>query len=251
MGGSNPATTKMPSGYSSNLMRSLRLGNGLTSAAIASTPELRTFDINGLQTMARREALINAIESKKLEETVSPDVARTRVELSKQIADDLEGGPSVELSNMWLKQGLADAIATGADTGSGFARSAIADSTRSDFIADRDRVQGKAGALLAANPQPEAGIDPGALASMDVQTKSDNANARDAWKTSVLAALGNQAGNATNAMQQYYQMVSGVEGQNAQAKNAASGSNSALWGNLAGAGIGAGAALGGTVLLAF
>ncbi|MCK9587891.1 MAG: hypothetical protein M0Q93_00845 [Terrimicrobiaceae bacterium] len=252
MGGSSSATVAKPiSGYNQNMFSGLNLSNGVTNAAIASSPELRTADISGLQSMAQRQSLINALNSAQMEKELTPEIANVRGELSKQVETDLTGGPSTALSNLWLKQGLVDQIATGVDTGSGFARSALADDTRADFYDNRDKQQSKAAALLSANPQPVAGLDVGSLAGIQTQAAADNANARDNYKTTVLGFLGNQSSNVMNAFQQAMQMEAARRSGNAAAANAAAGAGSAQSGQLMGAGIGAAGAIAGAGLLAF
>lgn len=251
MGKQSASTSAPMTGYDNALIKSLRLSNNLTSAAIATPPELRTTDIDALQKQTRREALINAFTSKDAERELSPDIARAREELSTQIADDLEGGPSVKLSNQWLKSGLEGAIATGANVDGSFARSAVVDDTRTDYLNDRDRVQAKAAALLGANPQPVTGLDPGALASLTSQTKADNANARDNWRANILSFLGNSANNYSGALQQSMQMEAARRANNTLAKNAAAGATASNQSNGMAAGIGAAGAVAGGVLVAF
>lgn len=188
---------------------SVKLGNNLIKAALKAPPEVRTADVSALQETAKRQAELNGLNRNALEESINPDVAAARKELASQISGDLAGGPSTELSNLWLKKGLADIIATGASTDSGFAHSALADSTRSDYIADRTRLQGNAAALLAANPQQDAGIDPGSLAQLEHDTKGGNMDARDAFRASILAALGNQANNVVGSMKAQSDNVTG------------------------------------------
>ena len=236
-------------GYSTGLSSALASGSKLTDTVLSTPPETRSVDLDYLQQMARREALINALESRGIERQVSPELAAAREELPRQINAELQGGPSTTLSNIWTKAGLVDAVATGVNTGSGFARSALADSTRRDFILDRDRVQGKAASLLAANPAPVAGLDPGSMASAITQTQSDNANARDLYKTSVLSALSNNSNNVFNAFQQSAQLEAARRSGNAQAANAVAGANAASSGATTGSLIGAGGAVAGGLLL--
>ena len=235
-------------GYDQGVFGGLNLSSGVTNAAIMSAPELRTADISGLQKMAQNESLINALNSAKMERDLTPDIANARGELSKQVSSDLVGGPSTQLSNQWLKQGLMDQIGTGTDTGGGFARSALADSTRQDYYANRDLQQNKAAALLQANPQPTAGLDVGSLAGIVTQTKADNANALDNYKSQVLGFLGNQSSNVMNAFQQAMQMEAARRGMNASAANSMSASNAAQRGQIAGSIIGAVGNIGGGLM---
>lgn len=229
MGGSASSTPTyaQPLGadYAAGMGSALSLGNGVGNAAVSMSPELRDVEVNRLQTMAPREALINALKSAELERTVTPDVAKVRTGLSSQMAQDLEGGPSAQLSNTWLKQGLADAIATGAKSDSGFARSAIADSTRQSYIQDRRDLQDRSSRFLSANPMPTAGLDPGSIASAMTGMNAANANARDAYKSQVLSILGNNASNVSNAFQQAMQMEAARRSGDAQAANSLAASN--------------------------
>jgi hypothetical protein len=247
--------------YNPGLQGALGLGRGVVDAAVGTSPELRTADIPYLQEMAKREALINALSSMELEKTLSPETAKMRNVLPKQLSEDVSGEPDTRLSNMWLKQGLQDVLATGARLDSGFARSALADKTREDYFANRMALQDRVAAYLTANPMPVAGLDVGSLAGVISQTKADNANARDAYKQQVLGYLGSQAGNVTNAFNQAAQMESARRAQNAsmynqsaamtaQARNAASAARSANQSGLMGAGLGAGGAIAGAAIVA-
>jgi hypothetical protein len=227
----------MNPGYERNLFRAMRLSSGNTNALINSPPEMRAVDIRALQNMARDESLINALNSREVEGRVAPDILRVRDELPRQIAADLEGGPSQRLSNQWLRQGLTDAIATGAMTDSGFARSAIADNTRQSFFADRDRQQAKAAALLSDNPAPIAGLDPGALATATQTAKTANADARDAWKMAIMNSRAGDASNWIGALQQGGQMAAARATDLASATNAARAGNQAFWGQMIGSGM--------------
>jgi len=264
MGGGGSAPSVRPviadpiPGYDAGMMGALNMGRGVVDASIRATPELRTADIDALQKLANREALINALKSAEMEKLLTPEVAQMRELYDKQMLQDFESGPSQELSNLWMKQGLSDVVATGADLGSGFARSALADKTRRDYFTNRMLQQDRSLAYLAGNPMPIAGLDVGGLAGMSQQAKNENVSARDAYQAQVLGFLGGQAGNVTNAFQQWSQMEAARRAQNAQAINqanainaqnaaAASGSNSAMWG----AGLGAAGAIGGAAIVAF
>jgi hypothetical protein len=240
-------------------------------------------DIPYLQETARREALINALNSQALERQLTPESARMREGLRQQMEQDFAGGPSRELSNMWLRQGLQDVIGTGARTDSGFARSALADRSRRDYYANRQGLQDRVMAYLQANPSPVAGIDPGSLAGIVSQAAADNLNLRNAYRQQVLGALGSQTANVSGAFNQAMQMEAARAGanlsaynqamaqnvaaanvanaqnaaaynqilsSNAGAQNAAAAAGSANQAGLMGAGIGAGGAvLGGAIAL--
>ena len=251
MGGGTPSV-KTDQGnpmYTQGMISGLGLSSGLTDIGIKMGPELREQRTDALQRTAAREAEINALKSRALEERMDPRLAEVRRALSRQTAEDLEGGPSKELSNMWLKQGLADVISTGANLRSGFARSALADRTREDYYANRAAAQDRAARLLAANPMQLAGLDPGAIASYEAQMAAENANARDAYKAQNLGLMGNHAQNVMGAYQQWGQMDAQRRGQNLQAQNAAAAQGSGNRTALMGAGIGAAGAVAGAAII--
>ena len=242
------------------MIAGLGLGKGITDISIQMTPEMRAQQIDALQRTAAREAEINAYKSRALEAQMDPRLAEVRKGLSRQTAEDLEGGPSKELSNMWLKQGLSDIVSTGANLRSGFARSALADRTREDYYLARAAAQDRAARLLAANPMQLAGLDPGAIASYQTQLAAENANARDAYQTRNLGLMSNQAQNVMGGLQQFAQMdaqrrsnnaqiEASRRSQNLQAQNAASSAGAGNKTALMGAGIGAAGALAGAAII--
>jgi len=250
-GGTPRVRTVQPlPGYGAGMMGSLALGRGLAEAAAGTPPELMRADIPYLQETARREAVINAMNAAALEREMTPETARMRTGLARQIEEDFEGGPSQELSNLWLRQGLADVVGTGARTESGFARSALADRSRRDYYANRQGLQDRVASYLQANPMPVAGIDPGSLAGIISQTTADNVNLRNAYQQQVLGYLGAQAQNATSAFQQQSQMEMARRTQNAAAANAAAAAGAANRASLTGALIGGGGSLAGAGITA-
>lgn len=266
-GGGTPSVTKVKAQtadpvewYNPALTQSLASSNRVAEYAAQVTPEVRSADIDEMQRMARREATINALNSRSLEEQLSPGVAQSRRILERQVLEDAEGGPSRELSNLWLKQGLDDVIATGSRLDSGFARSALADKTRIDYYNNRARIQDRLAAYLQANPQPIAGLDIGSIAGMMQRAKSDNIAAREAYGQQVLGYMGAQAANVHNALQQSAQMeaarrannaqaVNSANFQNAAAANTAAGIGSSNSGAMTGALIGAGGAIAGGLII--
>lgn len=252
MGGGSPSVqyARPLEGYEAGMRGQIGLGRGLAEAAAGTAPELMRADIPYLQETARREALINALSSQALERQLTPETARMREGLRQQMEQDFSGGPSRELSNLWLRQGLQDVIGTGARTESGFARSALADRSRRDYFANRQGLQDRVAAYLAANPSPVAGIDPGSLAGIVSQAAADNINLRNAYQQQVLGYLGAQAQNVSNAFQQQAQMEMARRGQNAAAANAANAAAASNQAGLMGAGIGAGGQIAGAGITA-
>ncbi len=252
MGGGSPSVqyAQPLEGYEAGMRGQLALGRSLAEAAAGTSPELMRADIPYLQETARREAIINAMNAAALEREMTPETARMRTGLRQQLEQDFAGGPSRELSNLWLRQGLSDVIGTGARTESGFARSALADRSRRDYFANRQNLQDRVATYLAANPMPVAGIDPGSLAGIVSQVSADNINLRNAYQQQVLGYLGAQAQNASNAFQQQTQMEMARRSQNAAAANAANAAAASNRASLFGAGIGAGGAVAGAGITA-
>lgn len=255
-----PVTADPIEWYNPALGQSLGFSNRVAEYSAQITPETRVADIDNLQKAARREATINALSSAELEEQISPEVARSRRILARQVADDAEGGPSRELSNMWLKQGLEDVVSTGTRLDSGFARSALADSTRRDYYDRRAEIQNRLAAYLQANPQPIAGLDVGSIAGAMQKARSDNIAAREAYGQQVLGYMGAQAANVHNALQQSASMEAARRANNASAANAAAAQNAAAHNTAAGiassnsagmtgAAIGAGGAIAGGLII--
>lgn len=229
-----------------------------------SPPEVRIADIPGLQGIVAREAEINALKSRALDEKLNPEVAQARQLAKERILADASEGPNKELSNIWTKLALSDAIATGAGTDGGFARSAIADSTRRDYIGDRDRRTDRLLMLAEANPEIVAGLDPSVLAGMQASAREANSTNREAYQLNNRMATSQRVSDLNSQFQQMLQAYAqqsqfDTAQRNALAQarlsaamgqaNANMGSSNALTGSLAGAG-GAVAAAGLTALIA-
>jgi len=252
MGGGSPSVqyAQPLEGYEAGMRGQIALGRSLAQTAARTSPELMRANIPYLQETARREAIINAMNTAALEREMTPETARMRTGLRQQLEEDFAGGPSRELSNLWLRQGLSDVVGTGARTESGFARSALADRSRRDYFANRQALQDRVASYLQANPMPVAGIDPGSLAGIISQTTADNVNLRNAYQQQVLGYLGAQAQNVSNAFQQQSQMEMARRSQNAATANAAAAAGASNQSGLMGAGIGAGGAIAGAALIA-
>jgi hypothetical protein len=236
--------------YGQGIQDILGLGRDMTGYVAQTPPEQLTENIPRLQEMARREATINALNSAALERELAPETSRMRAGLRQQLEEDFAGGPSRELSNLWLRQGLSDVVGTGAKTESGFARSALADRSRRDYYANRQALQDRVSSYLQANPAPVAGLDPGSLAGIMSQTAAENANLRNAYRQQVLGYMGAQTGNVANAFNQAAQMEAARRAQNVSAYNAAQAAGAANRASMAGALIGGGGALAGAGITA-
>lgn len=154
-------------------------------------------DLDALQEKATSFARQNAINSLNLEKELTPDVARTRTEYNKQVADELAMGGklSADVTNQVTQAGQYDTGNAGLYGGSGPVTAAMLGTTAQELKTQR---QNRAAQNLESNQLPETGLSPNTLASV---------------------AVGDQ--NAINALR--------MQGINAQA-NAQSASGQ-IWGN--------------------
>lgn len=218
--------------------------NQLLKETASVVPTMQVADVAGMQDMAQKEAAINAGASQANEKQFNPGAAALRQELPTSLAADLSGMPSQDLSNWWTKMGLSDTVATGTNTGSGFGRSALVDSTRQNYIQERQKEEALASNYLNANQAPVAGLDPGMLASLKATTKNQNDQNIQNYEAGNLQAAGADIagmnseiqglmGATTQAnqfdasnYQQYQQAMLNAASNNASAANTASASKS-------------------------
>jgi len=159
----------------------LNLYNDSVSHGVTSPPEQQKANLPFLRRTANATDTLNELQSQQFDKTYNPQGYAARQAYGQRVLQDADEGPSKDLSNLWTKIGLENSIATGANTGSGFARSALADSTRRDYIADRDRRTAALGALADANPMKRTGLDTGAALARVQQTWDTNRTNRDTY----------------------------------------------------------------------
>ena len=138
------------------------------AASLTYTP----IDIDKLKAEATEQSIANAKASLQLEKQLTPDIASIRTTLPAQVSSELAMGGklSPDIANQVASQ--ARVIGGGAGTvASGFAPMTAA-LTGTTAQALKDSRQQKAASLLAANPLPTVGLDPGTLASLEAQNNA-------------------------------------------------------------------------------
>lgn len=164
------------------------VANGLTYQPI---------DINALLKQAHDQAVTNATQSLALERSLQPGVADTRTTLPGVINKQLALGGS-------LSPDTANAVATagrviGGNSGIGGSSAPLTAALigQSSEQLRQSRINNASG-LLAANPLPTAGLDPGALASL-VVSQNNAQNQFNAAKAGIQTNLINSQAQAGNA----------------------------------------------------
>ncbi len=136
--------------------------------AIAAATEYQPIDIEQLKTNAHDQAVKNATDSLALERQLQPDVARTRELLNKTTADQLalRGALPPDVANMVTQA----ARVSGGNSGTISANAPLtAQRLGVSALGLMNQRQDNAANLLSLNPLPTAGLDPGTLASLEVQ----------------------------------------------------------------------------------
>jgi hypothetical protein len=134
----------------------------------------RTADLPALRDTSTRASTLNALESDNFNRRFNPEGEKARELLSSRVLADAEEGPNQDLSNLWKTMGLEESIATGANLDGGFARSALVDSTRRNYTADRDRRTAALAGLAEANPYQTIGLAPEFAVGREVETAMIN-----------------------------------------------------------------------------
>lgn len=168
------------------------------AAGIAENLQYQPIDLNALQQQAQGFAEQNIQKSLALEAQYLPGIAATRTGLQGQVASDLAQGGRLpaDVINQVTRASMAQAGTGG--FGAGPLTAANLGLTAYDI---RQRAQQRAADLLAANPLPVSGLDPGSLASA-VIAQNQQANQFNLGK----------AGALTSAIQSKADAASGLAG---------------------------------------
>lgn len=124
-------------------------------------------DVEAIKKQATDQAAQNAARSIQLEQQLSPGVSSARQGLQKQVSDELaqQGNLPADVQARIGRTSAAQAGASGVLGSQAPATAAALGLTSLDLANSRRQ---NAANLLAANPLPVAGLDPGALASLGV-----------------------------------------------------------------------------------
>lgn len=187
---------------------------------IAADITYEPIDIERLKAEATQQAIQNATQSLALERQLQPNIAATREELSRQINADLKLGGQLpaDVQNRVTQSARTIGARSGVGSGGTVPLTASLLGLSSIDLANQRRAA--AGNLLGANPLPTAGLDPGAIASLEVANNAAN-NQFNLEKAGVASSLANSEAAARGAQ------IGGQVG------------TVASLGNLLGAGIGA------------
>lgn len=164
---------------------------------VADRLTYQPIDINKVKQDAADQAVTNATASLDLERRLQPDVAATRANLSKTVSDQLALGGKLppDIANMIAQNAR---IAGGTSGGFGGTPGVTAGLLGTSALSLLNSRIGNANSLLAANPLPTAGLDPGSLASLEVGQNSAM-NDFNAAKAGVQTNLINSQGQASAA----------------------------------------------------
>ncbi len=136
------------------------------NAKAANNLQYQPIDLTKLQADAQANAIDNAQKSLALEAQLQPGVAAARTGLQDQVSEDLNsGGLPIDVINQVTRGSVAGANTAGLIGGGGPLTAASLGLTAMQV---RNQNQAKAANLLAMNPLPQVGLDPGQLAGAAV-----------------------------------------------------------------------------------
>ncbi len=136
---------------------------------VAGAVDYQPIDIAQLTANAHDQAVKNATDSLALERSLQPDIADTRTNLSRSISDQLKLGGQLptDTINAVTQAGRVAGGTSGSLGGASVPLTAgLLGLSSLNLLNQR---QNNAAGLLAANPLPVAGLDPGTLASLEAQ----------------------------------------------------------------------------------
>ncbi len=165
---------------------------------IAADIKYEPIDIEKLKYEATQAAIENATNSLALERQLTPKIADTRAELSRQISDDLKLGGELppDVANRVTTAGRVIGARSGIGSGSTVPLTASLMGISSLDLANQRRQA--ASNLLRDNPLPIGGLDPGQIASVEVANNAAN-NQFNLEKAGVASSLANSEAAARTA----------------------------------------------------
>jgi len=172
-------------------------------------------DLEKLKADASAQAAQNATQSLALERLLQPGVADTRAGLQDRVASELKlgGNLSPDVANQVATQARTAGAASGVGGNAAPLTAALTGQTAQGLLQQREN---NAMGLLAANPLPTAGLDPGSLASAEVAQNAAQ-NQFNLAKAGVASNLVNsqaqlQAANAGSNASMWNGIISGLSG---------------------------------------
>lgn len=170
--------------------------------------QYQPINIQQITADAHQAAVTNATQSLQLEQQLSPGVAATRTGLQNQVASQLALGG--QLSPDMINEVTRATEAGGA--GAGLAGSSLPLTAASLGLTSNALMQQRQAAaqsLLAANPLPQTGLNPGDIADLNVA----NTNAQNQFALSKLGANTSLANTEIGAAQSQAQAQANSTGQ--------------------------------------
>jgi hypothetical protein len=166
------------------------------AANIAGNLQYQPIDLDALQKQAQGVAEENIQKSLALEQQYLPGIAASRAGLQGQVAADLSRGGNLppDVINQVTKASMAQAGSGG--FGAGPLTAANLGLTAYDI---RQRAQQRAADLLAQNPLPVSGLDPGSLASAAIG-QNQQANQFELGKAGALTNAIQSKADASSAL---------------------------------------------------
>ncbi len=165
---------------------------------IADKVTYEPINIDALIKKANETAVANATQSLELERQLSPGVADTRDTLQRTVAEQLKMGGNLppDVANQVTQ--AARVASAGSGTLGGSSVPLTAQLLGVSALGLLNQRQNQAQTLLATNPLPQVGLDPGTVASLEAQNNAANNqfNLEKAGINSTLTQARNDAGAA-------------------------------------------------------
>jgi hypothetical protein len=136
---------------------------------IAANLKYEPIDIEALKKSATEQAIANATQSLALERSLQPDVAATREDYSRTVREDLARGGKLDVDtiNQVNQAGRVIGSTSGIGSSSTIPLTAALLGISSVNLANQRK--DRARDLVMNTELPQAGLDPGALATLEVQ----------------------------------------------------------------------------------
>jgi hypothetical protein len=168
------------------------------SEDMVSNLQYQPIDLKQLQEQARTTAEENARKSIELEKELNPDLSTARFDSQKMVADDLKDGGQLptDVANAVTSGGIAQSNKAGLYGGGGPITAANLGLTA---LGLRDQRLTRALTLAQANPTPTAGLDPGAVASLEV-AQNNALNQFNLAKSGALNKANQSKSDATSSL---------------------------------------------------
>lgn len=135
---------------------------------IASDLKYEPIDIDAIRKEATAQAIENATQSLAIERQLQPEVASVRQELARQVNEDLKAGGNLPADVVNRVSQASRVIGAKSNVGSGGTTPLTAGLLGMSSLDLMNQRRTAASNLLAQNDLPVAGLDPGAVASLEV-----------------------------------------------------------------------------------